>query len=546
VKGAELLVRCLEHEGVGVLFGLPGEETLALTDALVDSRIRFVTCRHEQGAAFMADVYGRLSGRAGVCLGTLGPGATNLATGVGDANLDRAPVVALTGQAGRDRIHKESHQYVNVVDMLRPLTKWNARLELASVIPEAVRKAFKVAEAEKPGACHLELPEDVADEKVAEDAVPLSTERPRRPSPDRPALRRAAELIDRARRPLIFAGNGVVRGQASQALREFAGRTGIPIANTFMAKGCVPWDSELSLGTIGLQMRDAISCGFDRADLVIAAGYDPVEYAPRLWNIDRKKTIVHIDFTPAEVDEHYQPAVEVVADVREALDLLRDVVSVRRDLAPTRALHEWILDELERGATDRAFPVTPQRALHDLRRVLGPDDIVVSDVGAHKLWVARLFQALEPNTVIISNGFAAMGIGLPGAIAAKLLHPERRVVTVTGDGGLLMNIQELETAVRLDLGIVILLFRDDAYGVIRWKQLTRYGREAGVAFGNPDFVALARAFGARGERVESADELVPALEAACAGRGPCLIDVPIDYRENLKLTERLGQLVCPI
>jgi acetolactate synthase I/II/III large subunit len=546
MNGAELLVRCLEHEGVEVIFGVPGEETLAFTDALLDSRIRFVPCRHEQGAAFMADVWGRLSGRAGVCLGTLGPGATNLATGVGDANLDRAPVVAITGQAGRDRIHKESHQYVDVVDMFRPLTKWNARLGLASVIPEAVRKAFKLAETEKPGACHLELPEDVADETAPRDALPLSTERPRRPSPDRPALRRAAELIDRARRPLLFAGNGVIRGRAAGALREFAGRTGIPVANTFMAKGCLSWDHDLSLGTIGLQMRDAISCGFDRADLVIAAGYDPVEYAPRLWNADGSKMIVHLDFTPAEVDAHYQPAVEVVADVREALDILRDLVSVRRDPAPTRVLHQWILDELATGAAGNAFPLTPQRVLHDLRQVLAPEDIVISDVGAHKLWVARLFPAVDPNTVVISNGFAAMGIGLPGAIAAKLLHPDRHVVTVTGDGGLLMNVQELETAVRLGLSLVVLIFRDDAYGVIRWKQLNRYRRESGVAFGNPDFVALARAFGARGERVAAADDLVPALRSALEGRGPCVVDVPVDYGENLKLTERLGQLVCPI
>ncbi|HEY7648026.1 MAG TPA: acetolactate synthase large subunit [Methylomirabilota bacterium] len=545
MKGAELLVRCLENEDVRVIFGVPGEETLAFMDALLGANIRFVTCRHEQGAAFMADVWGRLTGRAGVCLGTLGPGATNLTTGVGDANLDRAPVVAITGQAGRDRIHKESHQYVDVVDMFRPITKWNTRLAIADVIPEAVRKAFKVAETEKPGACHLELPEDVADETAA-SAAPLSTERPRRPSPDRPALRRAAELIDRARHPLIFAGNGVIRGQASLALREFAGRSGIPVANTFMAKGCLPWDHELALGTIGLQMRDVVSCGFDRADLVIAAGYDPVEFAPRLWNGDRAKTIVHIDFTPAEVDEDYQPAVEVVADIREALDLLTDLVSTRRDPTRTRQLHDWILSELNAGSTDSGFPVKPQRVLHDLRRVLAPHDILISDVGAHKLWVARLFQAEEPNTVIISNGFAAMGIGLPGAIAAKLLHPERRVVAVVGDGGLLMNIQELETAVRLDLGLVVVIFRDDAYGVIRWKQLSRYGRESGVEFGNPDFVALARAFGCRGLRVEAADELLPALESAFTGRGPCLIDVPVDYRENLKLAERMGQLVCPI
>ncbi len=546
MKGAELLVRCLEHEGVRAIFGVPGEETMALNDALLDSTIRFITCRHEQAAAFMADVWGRLTGRAGVCLGTLGPGATNLTTGLGDANLDRAPVVAITGQAGRDRIHKESHQYVNVVDMLRPLTKWNTRLEIGAVVPEAVRKAFKVAETEKPGACHLELPEDVADEVVPAGASPLSTERPRRPSPDRTALRRAAELIDRARYPLIFAGNGVIRGHASPALREFAGRAGIPVANTFMAKGCLPWDHELALGTIGLQMRDVVSCGFDRADLVIAVGYDPVEFAPGLWNAAHEKTIVHIDFTPAEVDEDYQPAVEVVADIREALDLLRDLVSVRRDPAPVRALHEWILTELHAGATDNGFPLKPQRVLHDVRKVLAPHDILISDVGAHKLWVARLFQAVEPNTVIISNGFASMGIGLPGAMAAKLLHPERRVLAVVGDGGFLMNVQELETAVRLGLDIVVLVFRDDAYGVIRWKQLMRYGREAGAGFGNPDFPVLARAFGARGERVEAAGDLVPALEAAFAGRGPCLIELPVDYRENFTLTERMGQLVCPM
>ena len=367
MKGAELLAGCLANEGVETIFGLPGEETLALMDALLDSGIRFIPCRHEQGAAFMADVWGRLTGRAGVCLATLGPGATNLMTGIADANLDRAPVVAITGQAGRDRIHKESHQYVNVVDMFRPITKWNTRLEIASIIPEAVRKAFKVAEAEKPGACHLELPEDVAEETVDDGSVPLATIRPRRPSPDRPALRRAAELIDRAKNPLLFAGNGVIRGKASTALREFAGRTGIPVANTFMAKGCLPWDHELALGTIGLQMRDAISCGFDRADLIIAAGYDPVEYAPELWNPDRRKTIVHIDFTPAEVDQDYQPAVEVVADVREALELLRDLVSVRRDPTPARVLHDWILSELLHGATDDGFPLKPQRILHDLR-----------------------------------------------------------------------------------------------------------------------------------------------------------------------------------
>ena len=546
MKASELLVRCLENEGVDVIFGLPGEETLALTDALVDSTIRFVPVRHEQGAAFMADVYGRLTGRAGVCLATLGPGATNLVTGVADANLDRAPVVALTGQAGRDRVHKESHQYVDIVHLFRPITKWNARVEVGRVIPEVVRKAFKLAQTEKPGACHLELPEDVADELVEAASRPLSTERPRRPSPDRLALRQAAELIDRAKRPLLFAGNGVIRGTASGALRLFSQKIGIPVVNTFMAKGCVPWDSELFLGTVGLQVRDYASCGFDLADLVLAVGYDPVEYAPTFWNPERDKTIIHLDFTPAEVDSHYQPAVEVVADIREAIELLTDLCQVRRDPAPSRILHEWILRELEEGSMDEGFPIKPQRLLHDVRSVLAPGDLVISDVGAHKLWIARLYPAYEPNTVLISNGYAAMGIALPGAIAAKLIHPERRVLAMSGDGGALMNIQELETAVRLGLNVVVLIFRDDAYGSIRMKQLTRYGRELGVAFGNPDFVRLAEAFGATGVRIEGAGELIPALKTAFASRGPVVVDVPVDYRENLKLTERMGRIVCPV
>jgi acetolactate synthase-1/2/3 large subunit len=357
---------------------------------------------------------------------------------------------------------------------------------------------------------------------------------------------RQTVLIDRARRPLIFAGNGVIRGNASAALRVFSRTIGLPLVNTFMAKGCVPADSELSLGTVGLQVRDYVSCGFDRADLVLAVGYDPVEYAPTFWNPERDKTIIHLDFTTAEVDSHYQPAVEVVADIREALELLTDLCRVRRDPAPSRLLHEWIQKELDEGSTDDGFPIKPQRILHDIRSVLAPSDLVISDVGAHKLWVARLYPAVEPNTVLISNGYAAMGIALPGAVAAKLVAPERRVLAISGDGGVLMNVQELETAVRLGLNIVTLVFRDDAYGSIRMKQLHRYGRELGVAFGNPDFARLAEAFGATGIRVEAAGELAPALKRAFESPGPVMIEVPVDYRENLKLTERMGQIVCPV
>ena len=544
MKASDLIVQCLENEGVRYVFGLPGEEILDILDSLLGSPITFIPTRHEQGAAFMADAYGRLTGRAGVCLSTLGPGATNLATGVADANLDRAPLVAITGQAGRDRVHKESHQRIDIVEHLRPLTKWNTHVETSAVIPEVIRKAFKLAEAEKPGACHIEVPEDVAAEMV--EGTPLSTERPRRPSPDRQALQTAARLIEGASFPLIFAGNGVIRGGASKELRELARSHGIPVVHTFMAKGSMPYDDELSLLSAGLQARDYISCGFDKADVIIAVGYDPVEYAPKFWNPDRKKPIIHIDFTPAEVDSFYQPAVEVVADVREALELLNELVKGQKDPAPYRTLRRFILEQLEEGAADDTFPLKPQRILRDIRGQMGRDDILVSDVGTHKLWIARTYPAYEPNTVLISNGFAAMGFALPAAVSAKLVHPERKVVAVSGDGGFLMNCQELETARRLGLAIVNVIFRDGGYNLIQWKQQTHLGRESGVRFGNPDFVELARAFGARGYRVESARQLAPMLAEALAQPGPSIVDVPVDYRENAKLTARLGQLVCPI
>ena len=544
MKASDLIVQCLENEGVRYVFGLPGEEILDILDSLLGSPITFIPTRHEQGAAFMADAYGRLTGRAGVCLSTLGPGATNLATGVADANLDRAPLVAISGQAGRDRVHKESHQRVDIVETLRPLTKWNTHVETSAVVPEVIRKAFKLAEAEKPGACHIEVPEDVAAEMV--EGTPLSTERPRRPSPDRLALQTAARLIEGASFPLIFAGNGVIRGGASQELRKFARSRGIPVVHTFMAKGSMPYDDDLSLLSAGLQARDYISCGFDKADLIIAVGYDPVEYAPKFWNPDRKKPIIHVDFTPAEVDSFYQPAVEVVADVREALELLNGLVKGEKDPAPFLTLRRFILEQLEEGSTDDSFPLKPQRILRDLRAHMGREDILISDVGSHKLWIARTYPAYEPNTVLISNGFAAMGFALPAAISAKLVHPEKKVVAVSGDGGFLMNCQELETAQRLGLAVVNVIFRDGGYNLIQWKQQTHLGRESGVTFGNPDFVELARAFGAKGYRVDSARQLGPILAEAMAHPGPSIVDVPVDYRENAKLTARLGQLVCPI
>jgi acetolactate synthase-1/2/3 large subunit len=529
MTGAELLVRCLEREGVRYVFGVPGEETLDVNDALARSSVQFVPVRHEQAAAFMADVWGRLTGHAGVCLATLGPGATNLATGLADANLDRAPVVAITGQLARDLLHKESHQYVDIVDVFRPFTKWNARIETGAVVAEAVRKAFKRAQEEKPGACHLELPEDVAQGEA--EGEPLAPVHARRPSPDRPSLARAADVINGAASPLILAGNGVIRGHASRELAILAERARIPIVTTFMAKGAVPSDHPLVRATVGLASDDPDRIGFASADVVITVGYDPVEWGPSRWNPSGRRQIVHIDFTAAEVDARYQPVVEVVADVREALELLAPLVAVR----PERPMPVRPPDDPHRG--DDAYPLLPQRIIGDLETVLGGDDLVISDVGAHKLWVAKRLSARGPNTVIISNGFAAMGIALPGAIAAKLARPERRVVTVVGDGAVMMNIQELETAVRLGLAFVVLIFRDDGYGVIRWKQMRQFGRTAGVGFGNPDFVALARAFGCEGVRITAAKELRPALARALDARVPVLIDCPVDYRENDRLAD---------
>jgi acetolactate synthase-1/2/3 large subunit len=544
LKAAELLVRCLENEGVDLVFGLPGEETLELTDALLGSRTRFIEARHEQGAAFMADVYGRLSGKAGVCLSTLGPGATNLLTGVADAFLDRAPLVAITGQASLNRRHKESHQYIDVMSMFKPVTKWSASIPKAEVIPEAVRKAFKIAQTEKPGATHLELPEDVAEEQIgdASQLQPLFVQAPVMQEPSPAQVARAVRTISGAQRPVILAGNGVIRSRAHEAVRQFARRVHIPVLHTFMAKGTLPDSEPLSLYTIGLLARDYTSAVMEQADVVIAIGYDFVEYAPCFWNPHRDKRIVHIDGSPAEVDEHYIVDVGLLGDLRHSLDLIGAAVPPF-DLSWSSIARKTVLDGFEAElAGSPSWPLRPQHLMRELRTALRPDDLVVCDVGAHKLWMARMFACEVPNSCIISNGFAAMGIAVPGAIAAKLSFPERRVVAVTGDGGFLMNSQELETAVRLVLPLVVLVWRDNGYGVIRWKQQLRFGRTSAVEFGNPDLVQYARSFGAIGYRVAEPSELGAVLEEALKSKVPAVIDCPVDYAENLRLTERLQAL----
>lgn len=542
MTAAQLIVRCLEQEQVNCIFGLPGEETLALTDALLDSRIRFIETRHEQGAAFMADVYGRLSGKAGVCLSTLGPGATNLLTGVADAYLDRAPLVAITGQASSTRRHKESHQYIDVVSMLKPITKWNTSIPKAEVIPEAVRKAFKIAQTEKPGSTHLELPEDIAEEAVVSERVPLFVQSPILPEPAPTQVGRAVRALAAAERPLILAGNGVIRGGAADAVRHFARAFRIPVLHTFMAKGVLPDSDPLSLYTIGLQARDYAALVMERADVVMTVGYDFVEYAPCFWNADRDKRIVHVDVSPAEVDEHYIVEVGVLGDLRLSLGLMGAGLEPFDGKWATEA-RATILNGFEAESDGPlSGPVRPQRLMRELRAALAPDDVVICDVGAHKLWMARMFPCEQPNSCIISNGFATMGLAVPGALAAKLWTPGRRVVAVTGDGGFLMNSQELETAVRLRLPFVTLVWRDNGYGVIRWKQQVRYGRTSAVEFGNPDLVRYAESFGASGYRIADPSELGPVLAKALAEPVPAVIDCPVDYAENLRLTERLKAL----
>jgi acetolactate synthase-1/2/3 large subunit len=559
---AQLLVECLAAEQCEYVFSVPGEETMDILDALGraaaaggEDAPRHITTRHEQGAAFMADVYGRLTGHAAVAMATLGPGATNLVTGVADAHLDRAPMVAITGQAGSDKLHKEAHQVVDIVRMLEPVTKWNTQVQRVEAIPEIVRKAFRVAMLEKPGPTHIELPENLAAAFVSDTAAPLVPGRTYFPEPTDEAIGHAADLIATSQRPLILAGNGVLRRRAAPELRAFARGLHVPVAVTFMGKGAIDDRSHLSLMAVGLQARDHVLSGFDRADLVICVGYDLVEYAPAAWNPDGRKRILHIDTQPAEVDAQYRPEVELVGDIDGTLRRLLAAVEPRgisgRDAGERHAARETLvhadlrtalLEELAAGATSEALPITPQRAIADLRAALGPEDIVVSDVGAHKVWVARLYQAYEPSTVIISNGFAAMGISIPGAIAAKLVHPDRKVVALCGDGGFLMNSQELETATRIGANITVVVWRDDGYGLIDWKQRNEFGRPFGVTFGNPDFVDYARSFGIAGFRPASAADLLPTLRRALEIDGPALVEVPIDYRENLRLTEHLGAL----
>jgi acetolactate synthase I/II/III large subunit len=542
---AELLVQCLENEGVRYIFGLPGEENLHVLEALKDSSIQFVTCRHEQGAAFMADVYGRLTGQAGVCLATLGPGATNLMTGVADANLDGAPLIAITGQVSTERMHIESHQYLDLVAMFAPIVKWSKQIVQPNSTAEIVRKAFSIAQTEKPGAVHINVPENVAAMPVT--AQPLHKNSLNRVYASFDSLDRAATAIAQAQNPLVLVGNGAIRSQASIALTEFATQLNLPVVNTFMGKGVIPYTHPLALWAFGLQQRDYISCGFDRADLVIAVGYDHIEYSPKKWNPTGKIPIVHIGAVHAEIDSSYIPVVEVVGDITDSLqEILQRCDRVDKPEPFALSLREEIRSDYEQYAQDSGFPIRPQKLIYDLRQVLADEDILISDVGAHKMWIARHYHCAQPNTCLISNGFAAMGFAIPGAIAAKLVYPDRRIVAATGDGGFMMNMQELETALRLNTPFVTLIFNDGGYGLIEWKQMQQFGSSSFIKFGNPDFVKLAQSMGLKGYRISDSADLVPTLKEALAQDVPTIVDCPIDYRENFLFSQKSNSLNCQV
>ena len=558
MKASDLFLRCLESEGVEYIFGLPGEENNDLMFSLLNSKIKFILVRHEQGAAFMADVYGRLTQKVGVCLSTLGPGATNLITGVANANMDRSPILAITGQTDSNLRHKESHQNMDVVSMFYPITKWRWSIHNTDVIAELVRRAFKISIEEKAGAVHLELPEDIAKEKS--DIKPIKKpKRTLRSRPQKGLIKKAVKMILSAKIPIILVGNGCIRGSASSNIRRFVEKTGIFSMNTFMAKGVISDKSERHLQTIGIQNTDNLLIALRESDLVIAIGYDLVEYSPKNWNRNLDKKIIHIDFTSAEVETYYPPDIEIAADIGYTIDaILHELIKEKEveekkegkkinkndylnsidipyfDIPDTlREIKKQITESITNFKDDFAYPINPMKLIIDVRNALEENDIVISDVGAHKLWIAKTYNTYIPNTCLITNGFCSMGFALPGAIAAQLVRPNQKVVVMCGDGGFLMNVQELETAVRLQLPIIVIIWCDSDYGMISLKQIHEFGRSAFTRFNNPNFVTLAQSFGAIGYHVKSTEEFPKILEKAKESTSvPIIIAIDVDYSKN--------------
>ncbi len=549
MKASDLFVKCLEQEGVEYVFAVPGEENLDLLESLRTSSIQVVTARHEQAAAFMAATYGRLTGKVGVCLATLGPGATNLVTGIAHAQLCGIPLLAITGQKGIRENWQADFQVIDVVRMMEPITKRSVQLQGPKRIPKEVRESFKVATTERQGACHLELPEDVANEDVPEMYRPMIPGVVRRPDAGPKAVRLAAEKIRAARHPIIIVSSRAQRTRVRQRLREFCDATNLYAIHTQLGKGVLGDDHPNSLYAFGIHKRDYVNCGVDRADLIITVGYSVTEHPPSLWNQDLNRDILHIDFNPAKTEIYYNPRVELVGDISTSLKLLREALAGYRYEDPWLVQTQASLQKrlFQEGADDRAFPLRPRRIVADCRRVLGHDDIICMDNGIYKLWFSRHYPTYNIGTFLLDNTLATMGAGLPSALAAKLVSPHKRVLAVCGDGGFLMNSQELETAVRLRIPVVVLILNDNAYGFIKWKQQTHGFGDFALDLGNPDFVKYAEAYGAVGMRVEAAHQLAPILQEAFGLVRPVLIECPIDYSENVKVWgQELDNIICEI
>ena len=546
IKGSGLLVAALENEGVERIFGVPGEENLDVLESLRGSRIGLVLTLHEQSAAFMAATYGRLTGRPGVCIATLGPGALNLTTGAAYAHLGAMPMVMLTGQKPILSSRQARFQIVDVVAAMKPLTKMTRQIVSAASLPTLVRDAFRVAQEERPGPVHLELPEDVAGEEL-QDPPPLVPPHPVEiPVAHRDALDRAAAMILAAERPLVMLGAAASRPRSAAGLAGVVRRSGIPFFTTQMGKGTVPGGSSLYMGTAALSERDYVHEAIDRADLIVAIGHDTVEKPPFLMGPGGPK-VIHVGYTPANVEQVFFPDAEVVGDVGPSLELLADRLEGKLQRAEALlSLREGILARIADRAAEDRFPPTPQRIVHDVRRVIPEDGIVALDNGMYKIWFARNYRTTMANTLLLDNALATMGAGLPSAMMAAMLHPGRRVLAVCGDGGFMMNSQEMETAVRVRLNLVVLILDDGAYGMIRWKQAVEGFADFGMTFGNPDFVRYAESYGAKGWRVERTEDLVSTLEAAFAAGGVHLIATPVDYSENRRvLVDELRARVPP-
>ncbi len=545
MKAAQLLAQSLKEEGVKYVFGIPGEETLDLIDALHEVGINFVLTHHEQAAAFMAATYGRLTGRAGVCLSTLGPGALNLATGLGFAALGGMPVVAITAQSGIRENWKREFQHVDIVFHFRPLAKWSAKIENPDDVAYMIRRAFAIAEAQRPGVAHLEFPEDIAAANT--DSLPLTRHGLRRPIAEEKALAQAVDLLKAAKCPLILVSHGAVRKRVADALQAFVSQTRIYATHTQMGKGTLSDNDPHSLLTLGIHRKDWPHCAIERADVIITLGYHALEYSPAIWNRTRDKKIIHLDFSDPRIDHYYNPEVSVVGDIAASLDMLRvRLVGCQWDTSYFARLRMTLLEKVTPKPSD-AFPLTPQTILARAREALAGSDILISDVGAHKIWIARAYPTFEYQTCLIDNGLAAMGGALPSAIAAKLIFPDRRVLAITGDGGFLMNMQEMVTAKRLATKIVVLVWNDGGYGMIKWHAQAHGFEPRATDFQNPDYVTLAQSFGWQGYRAARAADLPEMLKKSFAGDGPALIDCPVDSAETYRVfTEELQSLTCPI